>query len=270
MEYADLHLHTEYSGDSEEKIENVCASAIEMGLSTIAITNHFDHDGIEDGIYEPYLFEKDMEDILKAKEKFKGKLEILFGLEIGQPHVISDKNFAKIESLGYEFIIGSLHNLRNCFDFYFLDYKKTDSLYDRGIYKKYLKELLEISECGFIDTVGHITYPERYMRECGKELVYSEFEDDFALFFEKLAKNKIALEINTSGLRQGVGHTLPGVDILSLYKKCGGEYVTVGSDAHKASDVGKGIKETHKSIEDIGLFKINEIQRKCRGIKNEK
>lgn len=263
--FSDFHLHTEFSSDSKEKLENVCCSAIAMGLSEIAITNHFDHDGIEEGIYEDYLFEKDLEDIFKAKEKFGGKIKIYAGLEIGQPHVLSDKNLSKIESLGYEFIIGSLHNLKNCFDFYFLDYKKTDSYYDRGIYKKYTRELLEIAECGFINTIGHITYPERYMCECGKSFVYSEFEDDFSLIFEKLAKNKIALEINTSGLRQGLGHTMPKVDILSLYKSCGGEYVTIGSDAHKACDVGKGIAETFEAVEKLGITHINEIKNKFRG-----
>ncbi len=266
--YSDLHIHTEFSFDSKEKLDNVCKSALDMGLSSIAVTNHYDHDGIDEGIYCEYLFEKDLEDIFKAKEKYKGKLEIYAGLEIGQPHVISEKKLSKIESLGYEFIIGSLHNLKNCFDFYFLDYKKTDLEYDRGIYKKYIKELLEISECGFIDTIGHITYPERYMFEAGKNFVYSEYEEGFSLLFEKMAKNHIALEINTSGLRQGLDHTLPKTDILSLYKKCGGEYITTGSDAHLACHVGAGIKETYEIAKMHGITHINEIQRdKNRGVK---
>ncbi len=261
-DFSDLHIHTEFSFDSKEKLDNVCRAAIESGLSYIAITNHYDHDGIDEGIYSEYLFEEDIEDILKAKEKYKGLLEIYAGLEIGQPHVLNDKKLNKIEKLGYEFIIGSLHNLRNCFDFYYLDYKKTTSEYDRGIYKKYIKELLEIADCGFIHTIGHITYPERYMKEAGKEFVYSEFEEDFALLFEKMAKNKVALEINTSGLRHPLSHTLPKADILKLYKKCGGEYITVGSDAHVASHVGTGIKEIFEEAKNIGFSRINEITKK--------
>jgi len=264
QQYSDFHLHTEYSFDSKEKLENVCAFAIEKGLSAIAVTNHYDHDGIEEGLYEEYFFERDAENILYAKEKYKDRLQIFMGLEIGQPHTMNDKKLSKIEGMEYEFIIGSLHNLKNCFDFYYLDYKRTTPLYDRAIYKKYLFELMEIADLGFIDTIGHITYPERYMKECGKEFVYSEFEDEFFVLFEKMVKNGIALEINTSGLRQGLCHTMPKTDILTLYRKAGGEKVTVGSDAHCALQVGEGVKETFEKIRELGFLHINEIRRKTK------
>ena len=48
--FSDFHIHTDFSFDSKEKIDNVCLSAVNAGLSAIAITNHYDHDGIEDGI----------------------------------------------------------------------------------------------------------------------------------------------------------------------------------------------------------------------------
>ena len=256
---SDFHIHTEFSFDSEEKIDNICTVALERGLSAIAITNHYDHDGIDEGLYDEYLFEKDREDILSAKERWKGKLNVYYGIEIGQPHTMSDKKINFIESMGYEFIIGSLHNLRNCFDFYYLDCKKTSPKYDEGIYRKYLGELMEIAECPFIDTIGHITYPERYMKEAGKSFDYSVYSDEFASLFEKMAKNKIALEINTSGLRQGVGNTMPKVEILEDFKKCGGEFVTVGSDSHYARHVGLGVEETFEKIEKIGFKNIDII-----------
>ncbi len=259
INYSDFHLHTEFSFDSKEKIDNVCESAIKMGLSSISVTNHYDHDGIDDGIYSEYFFEKDREDILKAKERWKDRITVYYGLEIGQPHTMSDKKINKIESMGYEFIIGSLHNLRNSFDFYYLNYSETTPLFDRGIYKKYVNELKEIASCGFINTVGHITYPERYMNNAGKKFSYSEFEDDFATLFQIISKNNLALEINTSGLRQGLFTTIPKIDILTLYKANGGKKVTVGSDAHYANHVGLGIIETVDKIKSMGFDSINEI-----------
>jgi histidinol-phosphatase (PHP family) len=259
---SDFHLHTEFSFDSNEKIDVVCESAVMRGLSAIAVTNHYDHDGIEDGIYPPYLLEKDVEDMLRAKEKYKGKLSVYVGLEIGQPHLMTDKKISHIESLGYEFIIGSLHNLENSFDFYFLDYKKTPPEYDVGVYKKYLRELLRVADCGFVDTIGHITYPERYMKEAGKNFDYSVYHEDFARLFEKIAQNNLALEINTSGLRQGVGHTVPKIELLELFGKCGGKKITIGSDAHFACHVGEGVAEAFGKARKMGFYHINEIRRK--------
>jgi histidinol-phosphatase (PHP family) len=258
---SDFHLHTEFSFDSKEKLDNICQAAVDIGLGAIAVTNHYDHDGIDEGLYDEYLFEKDMENILSAKEKWKSVLSVHAGIEIGQPHTMNDKKICKIEKMGYEFIIGSLHNLKNCFDFHYLDYKKTTSMYDKAIYEKYIKELLEMAGCPFLDTIGHITYPERYMKEAGKDFVYSWHQEGFALLFEKMAKNKIGLEINTSGIRQGVGHTMPNVNILSLFKKCGGEYVTIGSDAHMSKHVGMNIAEVFSEAVKMGFSRINEIRR---------
>ncbi len=258
---SDFHLHTEFSFDSEEKLNTICEKAISMGLSAIAVTNHYDHDGIDEGLYSEYLFEKDKEDILKAKEIFRGRLNVYYGLEIGQPHTMDDKKISKIENMGYDFIIGSLHNLRNCFDFYYLDYSDTTPLFDKAIYRKYLNELMEIADCHFIDTVAHITYPERYMKKAGKKLNYSEFEELFSALFEKISKNKLALEINTSGLRQGLDHTVPHMDILSLFGKCGGEYITVGSDAHVSDHVGFGVEDAFDKIRNKGFLHINEVRR---------
>lgn len=59
--------------------------------------------------------------------------------------------------------------------------------------------------------------------------------------------------MNTSGLRQFAKACLPDLDIVSLYRQLGGEIITVGSDAHTAEDVGKGIREGIEMIEQAGF-----------------
>ena len=38
--HCDYHLHSEFSFDSSEKIENICKKAVEEGISEIAVTDH--------------------------------------------------------------------------------------------------------------------------------------------------------------------------------------------------------------------------------------
>ena len=45
------------------------------------------------------------------------------------------------------------------------------------------------------------------------------------------------LEVNTSGYRQGLGKTIPVLWIIRDYYQLGGRVVTLGSDAHQASDL---------------------------------
>ena len=87
--------------------------------------------------------------------------------------------------------------------------------------------------------MAHITYPIRYMNgkhHLGVEL--SRMDDLIDLTLRTLAQNGRALEINTSGIRQSPKEALPSVQILKMFKEAGGRYLTVGSDAHLAKDVG--------------------------------
>ena len=60
---------------------------------------------------------------------------------------------------------------------------------------------------------------------------------------ETLIKNDKALEVNTSGLRQLIGTTLPDENVIRRFRELGGRYVTLGSDAHRWGDVGAGIED---------------------------
>lgn len=46
------------------------------------------------------------------------------------------------------------------------------------------------------------------------------------------------LELNTGSFRYGLRQPHPCTDVLRRYHELGGEIITVGSDAHKAQDVG--------------------------------
>ena len=80
MKLKDLHNHTHFSFDSEAGIDELCIRAIDMGLDTIAITNHFDYDCIKKKLYEEYDGFGDTDEIEAAKERYKGKLRILRGI----------------------------------------------------------------------------------------------------------------------------------------------------------------------------------------------
>ena len=41
--------------------------------------------------------------------------------------------------------------------------------------------------------------------------------------------------------------------ILELFRDCGGEIVTVGSDAHTPADVGKGVREACALLKELGF-----------------
>ena len=73
-----------------------------------------------------------------------------------------------------------------------------------------------------------------------------------AIFQALIGKGK-ALELNTSGLRQKIGRTLPDLPLLRRYRELGGRLVTLGSDAHRTEDLAKGIDGGMELLKEAGF-----------------
>ena len=72
------------------------------------------------------------------------------------------------------------------------------------------------------------------------------------------------IEVNTSGLYKGTGETLPTPQVLKWYRECGGNILTVGSDAHRASDLAFGIEKTYQMLRELGFSHISTYENRKR------
>ena len=253
MYLADYHTHTKFSFDSREEPENLCQKAIEKGLKAIAITDHFDcnYDDYEYPLVFNTLERKEL--IYKLKEKYKGKLDVIYGVELGQPHSRPEIARQLLKDGEFEFVIGSLHNLRELPDFYYFDYTKTKGEILNVIIKKILKETTEVIEFGGIDTLAHLTYIHRYVKAAGNDIDFKIFYDIIESLYRLLIINNISLEINTSTLWKGYGFSMPNDELLKLYYECGGRLITVGSDAHSGENVGGCVEEAYSKLKSLGF-----------------
>lgn len=77
------------------------------------------------------------------------------------------------------------------------------------------------------------------------------------------------MEINTSSLRKGNEQTMPGRELLEIYRANGGKYVTIGSDAHVVEDVGVDYLSAKRMLEDMGLQEVVYRQRKRSTLYND-
>lgn len=249
----DLHMHTSSSFDGNFSASAMTESAIANELATIAFTDHFDVD-----FYERHNLgtrqETSYADICKAQENYSDKIRILRGIEMGQPTydtALTEKSLARYE---YDFVIGSIHNLREMPDFGDLKYKEMalDEIY--SLLDKYFEEELILAKWNGFDTFAHLTYPMRYIVQAGRNEVelsrYNEVTDEI---FRTLIANGKALEINTSGLRQPIGKTMPTENYVRRFRELGGEYLTLGSDAHFTEHVGAGIDNGYEIAEACGF-----------------
>lgn len=248
--FADSHTHSEHSFDGSEKVRSLASAAEKKGLYAITISDHCEcHEYFEKNV--ACDISASAEDIITIRDEFEGRLIIRTGIELGQP--TQDVKAAKdaLSLAHYDFVLGSLHNLRGEQDFYFLRYP--DAAAAQDLMDRYMTELYELAEQDLFDSLAHIDYPLRYMKgEAGLEIKMSDYQEKLDAVLELLVRNDKALEINTSGLRQKIGRTLPDKTVLMRYRELGGKLVTVGSDAHNAADVGSGIEQAYELLKECG------------------
>ncbi len=271
----DNHSHTQYSGDIPKgegnSVRELCISAIEKGLEGIAITDHFDIDGIYDGYFPPLDHESIAKDIACAREEFKGKIKLLHGIELGQATHMPDESNAQLNSQPYDIVLGSVHAVRGIIDFADTDIAAmTKNEYVR-LWEQYIEEMLDTIEWGNFDVLTHITYPKRYY--LGNGIAdFPDIKNKGREYFEPILKavidKGITLECNTSGLRQQMGECLPNEDIFRFYYELGGRDVTIGSDAHKAIHLGANFKEAREMLRAIGFNKLAKFESRKKDFYN--
>lgn len=235
----DMHTHSDNSFDGHHSCILLCEGAIENNASGIAITDHCDIDNY-DYDYRAFATNQYVQ-TFAAKKAFEGQLLLMQGIELGQG--IYRKEFSEklMNDFNYDFVIGSIHNLENMQDFYFLDYSKHNI---DELLQKYFEALLELAQWNKTDSLAHLTYPLRYIvaRE-HIDIDLSKYQDIIDAVFETLIKNDKALELNVSGLFMEMNDTLPNISLIKRFHDMGGKYVTVGTDSHYYNKVCIGIEQ---------------------------
>ena len=122
--FYDLHTHSEHSFDGNHSCTLMCESAVEKGLKGIALTDHCEIDSKNcdfDKLCDNQFF-----DTTKCSYIFKDSIKVFRGIELGQS--IYNKPLAEsiLNKYNYDFVLGSVHNLENMEDFFFLDYQDYD------------------------------------------------------------------------------------------------------------------------------------------------
>jgi histidinol-phosphatase (PHP family) len=251
--FFDMHTHSDNSPDGNNSVMFMCETAIQKNLNYLTITDHCEINAFYKDHYN-FAVKHSFFDIKKAKSVFKGQLEVLNGIELGQ--ATQDIEIAEkvVNALPYDFVLASVHNVKDKADFAFMDYSVNDPEYYFNIY---LDELMELINWGNFDVLAHFTYPLRYIVGIHNlKLDLQKFEQKILKIFDMLIKNDKGIEINTSGLRQPYNALMPDLWCLKLYKQAGGEIITIGSDAHRAEHIGANIDDGIKAAIDAGFAEV--------------
>lgn len=242
---ADLHTHSSFSTDSDEPLFEMAKAAGENGLQTLCITEHMDMD------YPGGEFILDTEGYKNELLRVRGQtnVELLFGVELGLMDYLAPRLEEYAKAWDFDFIIGSSHLVDGQDPYYPEYFQKLGS--KNGILRYFESILANVKAIDCFDVYGHLDYVVRYSPE--KSYSPADYREIIDEILKLLIGKGKGIEINTAGIKSGLGYVHPHEFILKRYKKLGGEIVTIGSDAHDRSRVAADFDKAQAALTAAGF-----------------
>lgn len=267
----DNHVHTEFSWDADKgSMVEACERAVELGLPSIAFTEHVDltpwvipdeaaarfapdvasHIGHDRRLRAPAVdLDRYFESIERCRARFPN-LRILTGLEIGEPHWFPELTAELLARGRFQRVLGSLHSLTidaepRLIDEWFRT-ERVDEAREAIAVRDYLAEaIIMIESSDRFEVFAHIDYLVRQIEAVGRAHDPRAFEEEYRETLRALATSERVLEINTRLRLDPL--------IVELWYDVGGGAVSFGSDAHSGPKVGGDFERAAAMAEAKGF-----------------
>ncbi|MDR0443008.1 MAG: histidinol-phosphatase [Treponema sp.] len=250
MNFSSMHTHTLFC-DGKDDIETMCRAAFEKKMCAIGFSAHMafpKHIGLNpDWHIKEDRLEEYAAEVLAAKNRWQGKLDVYLGFEVDYIKGIRSAKDNDIKALNPDFIIGSVHFLVpiNGAEPFTVDGPPEE--FEKGLYEgfggdeealmhSYYDAMTEMIAVGGFDILGHadIVKVNRNNRKCCNTESESVRQKEIA----ELAANAVVVaEINTGGInKKRIDETYPSLSFLHFFRKCEIP-VIITADAHRAVDI---------------------------------
>ena len=254
----DQHVHSSYSFDSNENLENYINVS---NNSDIITTEHLDFEN-------PIINYKDSSiDYLKyvgqiknLNKKYSNKF--FLGIEIGYTPNSEKRIEDFLKDKNFNLKLLSIHQNGN-YDYMCVN-KKLISL--EVLIQEYFEQMIQALESSIeFNVLAHFEYGLRMI-----DISVIEFDNLASVFLNKIieliVKKEIAFEVNTKSMYKYKKENLYNY-MIEKYIKKGGRFFTLGSDAHNIKEYAYKFDEAKnfllsKNIKEIILFKDKIIMQK--------
>ena len=248
MRIFDGHVHTNFSFDSTEPMENVVKTAKEKGLAGVTITDHYNPDCPVEAyravLDPPEVYYETMERIRSEQD---GSFQLLRGLEINVlPELNKERCSNVVRTHDFDCIIVGIHSSADqmfCYD----SESEEEAVSE---FRKYYSYILKcVTEYKDFDTLAHLNFFDRFVSFRPDHSLFDGITDEI---FRTLIRDGKALEVNTS--KQDNKEVTDKMRyFLRRYLDLGGTMVTVGSDAHRADRLAQHFPDAFQMIREAGL-----------------
>jgi histidinol-phosphatase (PHP family) len=233
----------------------MCRQAIKLGIPEIGFSEHWDVGPYEDA---PRFLQIEAwwGELERLRGIFAGKLTIRAGIEIAEPHLYPKETTEALSRCPFDYVMGSVHFVGPNFMF--------DETYFRArsadeVYPDYFNEVEKLLLSADIDILAHLDIPVRTAKPIfGFDP--NRYEEQIRRILGMVIDRDLALDVNSAGLRKAAQNLMPDPLILGWYAEMGGERVTLGSDAHKTSQVGLHLDKALAAVRAAGISYLSQFE----------
>jgi histidinol-phosphatase (PHP family) len=253
----DYHIHTHFSCDSDASMFSMCKAAVDASIPEIGICEHFDLNPKDKcaGFFEA---DKWWDELTRCKREFTSLLAIRAGIELSEPHLYPEAVDAILQNYPWDYALGALHWIGDDLIFEEEYFNRSEQV----AYGDYFTELQRLVLSGRFDILAHMDIVKRYGFERYRRFEPDDFEGQIRIILQTLASRDLALEVNTLTLQRSIQETSPSKKILRWFYEEGGQWITVGSDAHKPEAVGTGVEKGIAIIQSAGFKNLASFRRR--------
>ncbi len=261
MKFHDQHVHSRHSYDSQTDPAEDVEAAVARGLSGLTFAEHFDThpDDWEECCYDDAAYSTAIEQL---RAGFGSRIFIGKGIEVCYQPDTMDFVLDFLSEHTFDVVMLSVH------------YFHGRAVYDRSqwaglspaeVTRRYLETVLEAvrfcerlhkTEGRVFDVLGHLDLVKRYALRFFGTYDVSPFADLVDEILRTCLAADLVLEVNTSTLRQNLTEPMPGPETVARYASLGGTAMSLGSDAHRAQDVGAGLDQAAAMLRAAGLKSV--------------
>ena len=254
----DQHVHSNFSFDSNEDLENYINVCNENDIIT---TEHLDFENPVINYKDSSIhYLKYIEQIKNLNKKYPNKF--FSGIEIGYTPNSEKRIEDFLKNKNFNLKLLSIHQ-NGIYDYMCVN-KKLISL--DALIKEYFEQMIQALESSIkFDVLGHFEYGLRII-----DISVIEFDNLASVFLNKIieliVKKEIAFEVNTKSMYKYKKENLYNY-MIEKYIREGGRLFTLGSDAHNIKEYAYKFDEAKKfllskNIKEIILFKDKIIMQK--------
>lgn len=250
----DYHLHTSLCRHAIGSLDEYVEAALQKGLSEIGFADHFPLGLLDFWPEEPVTMDPgELEGYLRdiREVALRSEIPVKTGLEVDYLPGKTEKTGELLRRCALDYVIGSVHFMGS-WDF---THPRFSSQFQgcslENLYRSYFDLVWKACYSGLFDIIGHIDVIKKFGYRPGRDFLVSLYGETARV----LRETGVALEINTAGLVSPARELYPSEELLQVCLQ-EGVAVTLGSDAHSPSQVGRFFPEARTMLRRMGLEAI--------------